>query len=62
MKRIMVTISINVTAQQRLALRQIQARLIEHHPDRQISLSTVLRMLIDEHIHEYLERMKDVQQ
>ena len=50
MERIMVTISINVTGEQRLALRKMQARLIENYPDRQVSLSAVIRMIIDDFI------------
>ena len=54
----MVTVSINVTGEQRLALRKMQARLIENYPDRQVSLSAVIRLVIEE----YFERMTDVQQ
>ena len=54
----MITIGINITEQQNIAIRRLLARSIERNPEQRISLSAVIRMVIDD----YLERLKDVQQ
>ena len=54
----MITLGINITEQQNLALKRLQARSIEEYPEQRISLSAVIRMVIDE----YFERIEDVQQ
>jgi len=54
----MITIGINITKQQNIAIRRLLARSIERNPEQRISLSAVIRMILDD----YLERMKDVQQ
>jgi hypothetical protein len=54
----MITIGINITEQQNLALKRLQARSIEQYPEQRISLSAVLRMILDQ----YFEMVEDVQQ
>ena len=54
----MITLGINITEQQNLALKRLLARSIEQYPEQRISLSAVIRMVIDD----YLERIEDVQQ
>ena len=54
----MITIGINITKQQNIAIRRLLARSIERNPEQRISLSAVIRMILDD----YLERMTDAQQ
>ena len=49
----MITIGINITEQQNLALKRLLARSIEQYPEQRVSLSAVIRMILDYYFEEY---------
>ena len=49
----MITLGINITEQQNLALKRLQARSIEQYPEQRISLSAVIRMIFDHYFEEH---------